>query len=197
MTRIAKVGAGIAMLGVLIAFVATGTSLIPPSLLLSPCLKDFTSPLSYRARVSPLATVRVPVGQGTVQLCYGRPQMRGRQVFGGLVPFDTLWRIGANEPTRLSTTGVINLGSLRLLPGRYSLYSLPRPDHWTVYFTRSTRHWGNAISPAVRAEEVGSIEVPVEQLTAPVETLTIQSDGAGLAISWETTRIHLPLTPSP
>ena len=82
-------------------FVATGISLLPVSLALGPCLKDLTSPLSYRARVSPLGSVDLHAGAAMVRLCYGRPTMRGRTVFGGLVPYDSLWRMGANEPTRL------------------------------------------------------------------------------------------------
>lgn len=196
----AKAGVvGVGLVGLVLAggFIVTGLSLVPPSLLLGPCLKDYTSPVSYSSRVSPLAEVRLPVGSGTVQLCYGRPQMRGRPVFGALVPYDSLWRTGANEPTRLSTTVPVLLGDLQLDPGRYALYSIPRPDHWTVYVTRSTRHWGNDISMSVRAREVGGVDLPVEHLEAPVETLTIRPVDAGVTIAWERTSVRLPLAPAP
>jgi hypothetical protein len=123
--------------------------------------------------------------------------MRGRTVYGGLVPFDSLWRMGANEPTRLSTAGPIRLAGLTLPAGRYALYTIPHTDRWEIFATRSTLHWGNDISPSVRAREVGSTTVPVEHLAQPVETLTIHADSARgqaeLRIDWETTRVTLPL----
>ena len=178
-------------------FVVTGISLVPPSVALGPCLKDWTSPVSYRPRVSPLGSLRFRVSDAELSLCYGRPIRRDRTVFGGLVPYDSLWRLGANEPTRLSVTRNITLAGIPLPPGRYSLYAMPRPEAWTVYVSRSTLHWGNDISPGVRSQEVGQAVVPVEQLTEPVETLTVRvqdngsSDRAKLVFEWERTRVAL------
>ncbi len=98
------------------ACVVTGVSLVPVQVAIGPCLADWTSPSSYRPRASPLATERFRVDGGTVEICYGRPSRRGRQVFGALVPFDSLWRLGANEPTRLYTDRPLRLGDLRLEP---------------------------------------------------------------------------------
>ena len=194
------IGLAVLLLGL---FAATGVSLLPASLVLGPCLKDLTSPLSYRPRASPLASVTMSVGPPAreARLCYGRPAARGRRVFGGLVPFDALWRMGANEPTRLYLSGPIRLAGLALPAGRYSLYAIPHRDRWEIFATRSTLHWGNDISPAVRAREVGSASVPAESLAAPVETLTVVADtssaGPALRLEWERTRISLPLSSGP
>lgn len=194
------------LIGALVAAVlgtcaVTGVSLLPVSVALGPCLRDWTSPSSYRARTSPLATERFRVGDATVQVCYGRPSMRGRQVFAGLVPYDSLWRLGANEPTRLYTNRAITVGGITLGPGRYSLYALPEQQTWTVYASRSTLHWGNDISSSVRAKEVGSLTGPVEELAQPVETLTLRPDNpanaTNLIIEWERTRFAIPLAPVP
>lgn len=179
----------------------TGTSLVPTRLAIGPCLKDWTSPSSYRPRASPLATVRVSVGGGTVQVCYGRPSARGRRVFGGLVPYGELWRTGANEPTRIYTDTPVNLAGLRLEPGRYSLYSRPDSASWALILNRSTLHWGNDLSAAVRAREIGAVTVPVERLAVPVETFTIRSEPRGadaqdLILEWETTAVRLELRPA-
>ncbi|MEO8138035.1 MAG: DUF2911 domain-containing protein [Gemmatimonadota bacterium] len=188
-------------LGAVATVAVTGTSLVSPSLWLGPCLRDFTSPISYQERASPLATLRAPVGRGEILLCYGRPSMRQRQIFGGLVPFDSLWRTGANEPTRLSTNRPIILAGIPLAPGRYSIYSIPTPDKWAVFVSRSTQHWGNDISPAVRGKEVGRADIPTASLTAPVETLTVHAQQSGdsllVAIDWETTRVVLPIKAVP
>jgi Protein of unknown function (DUF2911) len=180
-------------------FVVTGVSLIPPSVALGPCLKDYTSPVSYRPRQSPLATLRFRLADAGVELCYGRPTRRDRVVFGGLVPWDSLWRLGANEPTRLYLDKPITLGGIPLAPGRYSLYTIPRPEAWTIFVSRSVRHWGNDISAAVREREVGRVLLPVEHLAAPVDTLTARVTGdleggrAELSFSWEETRVTLEL----
>ncbi|HXI19643.1 MAG TPA: DUF2911 domain-containing protein [Gemmatimonadales bacterium] len=188
------VGAGLAILLVGTCAVS-GTSLLPPGVALGPCLKDWTSPTSYQRRASPLATVRGTVGPARVEVCYGRPSARGRTVFGKLVPYDSLWRAGANEPTRLYTDQTITLAGITLQPGRYSLYAIPRPDSWTVFVSRSVLHWGNDISPGVRAQEVGSARVPVEPLETPVETLTVTLQRDTLAFAWERTRVTLPIAP--
>ncbi len=174
---------------------------LPVSVAVGPCLRDWTSPSSYARRVSPLATVDFAVGGDPVRVCYGRPSARGRQVFDSLVPFGALWRTGANEPTRLFTRGPIRIGEIELAPGRYSLYTEPGPGAWRVFVSRSTFHWGNAIDAGVRAREVGSLTVPVEELPVPVETFTIRPEPAAgdtvrLVLEWEQTRVALPILPN-
>jgi hypothetical protein len=180
--------------------ITTGLSLVPPSLVIGPCLKDWTSAVSYRHRVSPLATVDLRAGGTRLRLCYGRPAMHGRTVFGGLVPYDSLWRLGANEPTRLSLSAPVSLAGISLPAGRYSLYVIPHPGQWELFVSRSTLHWGNDISPAVRAQEVGRAALPVESLASPVETLTVRADpargSASFRVEWEHTGITLPVTPA-
>lgn len=182
-----------------ITFLISGVSLVPPSLVLGPCFKDWTSPVSYKPRVSKLDGIRFHVADAAVQLCYGRPIRNGRTIFGGLVPWNDPWRLGANEPTRLSVDQPITLAGISLPPGRYSLYVEPRPDQWTIFVSRSTTHWGNDISPAVRAKEVGSATVPVEILPEMVDTFTatIEDHGSSsrvaLAFEWERTRVTLEL----
>jgi hypothetical protein len=109
--------------------------------------------------------------------------------------------MGANEPTRLYTGRHITLAGLPLPAGRYSLYAIPHADHWEVFVSRSTLHWGNQISATVRSQEVGQVNLPVDRLTVPVETLTVHADTAGgsatLQLDWEATRISLPLAESP
>lgn len=183
----------------LVAFAVTGVSLIPASLALGPCLKDWTSPVSYRPRVSPLESIRFHVADAEVQLCYGRPVRKGRTIFGELVPWDQPWRLGANEPTRLAVSKAVTLAGISLPAGRYSLYVEPHPDQWTVFVSRSTLHWGNDISRAVRAKEIGQATVPVEALPEIVDSFTVRVEDHGsgsrvaLAFEWERTRVTLEL----
>jgi hypothetical protein len=106
--------------------------------------------------------------------------------------------MGANEPTRLYTGRPITFAGIPLAAGRYSVYTIPHRDRWEIFVSRSTLHWGNDISSAVRAREVGQATAPVEQLATPVETLTVRTDSTGteaFTIEWETTRVSLPVTP--
>jgi hypothetical protein len=182
-------------------FLVTGSSLVPVTATLGPCLMDYTSPVTYRPRASPMGQVVFPVGGGGAELCYGRPVAKGRVIYGGLVPFDTLWRMGANEPTRLYTDTPITLAGIALAPGRYSLYAMPGLRSWTIYASRSIRHWGNDLSPAVRAQEVGRASIMATSLAQPVETLTVTAQESGsvvlLHLDWESTRITVPVAPAP
>jgi len=140
------------------------------------------------------------VGDARGELCYGRPSLRGRTGFGELVPYGELWRLGANEPTRLYLDESVILAGIPLSAGRYSLYAIPRPKVWTILVSRSVTHWGNDISPAVRSREVGRASLPVESLEQPVESLTVTVDRGsdpgrvGLVFSWERTRVTIPIT---
>lgn len=182
-------------------FLLLGSGLTPVSVTLGPCLMDYTSGTAYGTRASPLGQVAFPIGSGGAELCYGRPSANGRLIYGGVVPFDTLWRMGANEPTRLYTDTPITLAGIALAPGRYSLYAMPGPRTWTIYASRSIRHWGNDLSTAVRAQEVGQASIMVQSLAQPVETLTVTAQDSGsvvlLHLDWESTRITLPVRPAP
>jgi hypothetical protein len=180
-------------------FAATGVTLIPTALTLGPCLPDLTSPVTYRPRLSPLSAVEIPLAAGSARLCYGRPSARGREVYGGFVPFGEFWRLGANEPTRLYLDRPIDVAGLRLGRGRYSLYAVPGPARWTVHVTRSTTHWGNDFSAGVRGADAGSVELAPAPLAAAVETLTASTEQSGdstlIHFDWATTRVTLPLSP--
>jgi len=116
-----------------------------------------------------------------------------------LVPWGQLWRMGANEPTRIFVDGPVELGGTALSPGRYSIYAIPGPDKWRVMVSESTFHWGNAISPSVRARELGSVTLEPLELEQSVESLRFQwrpgppGEPGTLEMEWETTRIAIPL----
>ena len=182
----------------------TSVYMLPVSWGLGPCLKDWTSPSSYRARTSPLETLRFALGEGHVQVCYGRPSARNRTVFGRLVPYGQLWRTGATEPTRLYTDVPLSVAGIEVPPGRYSLYSVPGEGEWTVALNRSTFHWGLDFSEGVLRQEVGRAVVPADTTRAHVETFTIREEPpggggqmVGLVLEWERTRVVIPVRARP
>lgn len=151
-------------------------------------------------RPSPYDSATVAIGGEQAKVCYNRPSMRGREIFGGLVPYDTLWRTGANEPTTLHIPFAATIAGMRVEPGSYSLYTVPGEDQWTVIVNRSTTQWGieSAYSPDVRGQEVGRAQVPAETMTETVEQFTIEGESTGansgdLVLEWENTRVRIPI----
>ena len=158
-----------------------------------------SQPLPERA--SPFDSTRIILGGSVAQVCYSRPSAKGRVIFGELVPFDKLWRTGANEPTIVHTPVAAEFAGIRVDPGSYSLYTVPGTDQWTIILNRSITQWGHegTYTPAVQAQEVGRAQVGTEHLDSHVETFTIRSvpttTGADLILEWERTRVIIPVRP--
>lgn len=174
------------------AFVLTGVALVPATVALGPCLRDFTSPF-WEERASPLASTTFQLGDGAVRVCYGRPLARERVVYGELIPYRQLWRTGANEPTRIYTNRTIDVAGVRLVPGRYSLYSIPDTNEWRVFITKSVTHWGNDLRSGARDKDVGVGIVAADTTADYVEAFTISAEPAGdsalMVLEWERTRV--------
>ncbi|MBW3552597.1 MAG: DUF2911 domain-containing protein [Gemmatimonadetes bacterium] len=154
-------------------------------------------------RASPYDSTTLSVGEGQAKVCYSRPELRGRTMIGGdAVPYDTLWRTGANEPTIIHLDVPAQIAGLRVEPGSYSLYTVPRQgEQWTVIVNRSTSQWGHEgrYSPEVRAQEVGRADVAHEATQAPIEQFTIRAmegGDTGLLIEWQNSRVRVPIRPA-
>ena len=146
-------------------------------------------------RVSPNAMVSQTLGTSVVTITYGRPAVREREVFGGLVPFDQVWRTGANESTTLTTTGDLLIGDAELPAGTYSVYSIPVTEgSWTVIFN-SKLSWGTQYDEAqdvlrIQAEAFG---VPFTEWMA-IEFDNLADASGDLVIRWESTGVRVSLT---
>jgi hypothetical protein len=140
------------------------------------------------------------VGGAPAKVCYGRPSVRGRRIFGGLVPYDTLWRTGANEPTTIHLSFPAEFAGLRVPSGSYTIYTVPGREEWDVILNRSTTQWGleSDYTAEVRAEEVGRASVAAQPTPAFAEVFTISTeptgpDSSNLIIDWENTRVSIPV----
>jgi hypothetical protein len=155
--------------------------------------------MPLEGRASPYDSALVSVGAEQALICYGRPSARGREVFGGLVPYDRLWRTGANEPTILHLPFTADIAGMTVPPGTYSIYTEPRVGDWTLILNRSIAQWGHESSytPEVQAQEFGRATVPTERLDQHVEVFTIRGAptqaGAELLMEWERTRVRIPI----
>jgi hypothetical protein len=147
-------------------------------------------------RPSPLDSVQLAVDGATIKVCYGRPSLRGRTMLGGVNPFGQPWRLGANEPTRLTIPFAAEVAGVRVEPGTYSLYVVPEPASWEVHVNRAVDRWGIPIDEPVQAQDVGKGPVPVETLAQPVETLTMQlvaGTPVELVVEWAKIRVRIPI----
>ncbi|HEX6643448.1 MAG TPA: DUF2911 domain-containing protein [Gemmatimonadales bacterium] len=149
-------------------------------------------------QLSPRDTVRATVGGAEVIVDYGRPGMRGREIFGGLVPWNEVWRTGANAATGLTVSAPLLVGGAELPAGSYTLYTLPRPGGAELIVNRQTGQWGTEYDAAADL-----VRVPLAQRTldAPVERFTIVVEPAGrgavLRLAWDRTEWTTTLVPDP
>src|SRR6476659_4999337 len=87
---------------------------------------------------SPTQTLKQDFGISTIDLIYSRPGMKGRKIFGDLVPYGKVWRTGANSATTLQFSDSVTIGGTRIAPGKYGLLSIPDKDQWTVIISQQT-----------------------------------------------------------
>jgi hypothetical protein len=146
-------------------------------------------------QLSPRDTTWGEIGPARLMVDYGRPSRRGRVVFGRVVPWGRVWRTGANEATQLTTDTPLLIGGQRIPPGRYSLWTVPRPDGATLMINRRTGQWGTHYEPAL---DLARVEMTRETAAHPVEQFTIAidplGDGGVLRLSWESTSYLTPVS---
>lgn len=165
------------------------------------CVIQFPDRLPAEGRVSPLDSISFKLGGHTVKICYGRPSARGRTMIGGeAVPYDHLWRTGANEATMIHATGGVNIAGIQVPAGSYSLYTVPGETEWEVIVNRSTSQWGreDRYTDEVRAQEVARARVRSEHVPEHIETFTMRAEpqssaGFELVLEWEHTRVRIPV----
>jgi hypothetical protein len=148
-------------------------------------------------RPSPAASAQCNFPDGkTVKTNYSSPRMKGRQIYGGLVPFGQVWRTGANEATTLVTDANLIVGGKDVPAGSYTLFTVPGPDKWTVIINKKTGEWG--IPYKYESDELARVDMKVSKLPAPTENFTISYESSGngctLQIDWETTRASVDIT---
>lgn len=168
----------------------------PPVSAASGCVVMNAERLPLARRTSPLDSVSFKVGSSDVKVCYSRPALRGRTVFGtDLVPYGKIWRTGANEPTMIHTTGAITVAGVAVPAGTYSLYTVPGEKEWEVVINRSITQWGHesTYTDEVKAQEVGRGKVKPQATKAPVEKLTFLSEPGALVFEWDRTRVAIPV----
>ena len=146
---------------------------------------------------SPPAQASVTLDGKLITIDYNTPFMRGRKIMGGLVPYDKVWRTGANPATTLKTAVDLKIGDLTVPAGTYTIYSLPSETTWKLIINKQTKQWGTVYN---EDQDLGRIDMmkgatpsaPVEQFAIKFEKTT--GKRTQLHLIWENTDVFVPVT---
>ncbi len=150
-------------------------------------------------RPSPPAATQCSFADGKkMTIDYSQPSMKGRKIYGGLVPFNTEWRTGANEATTFVTESDVTIGDTKVPHGSYTLYTLPAEAGWKLIISKKTGQWG--IPYPGKEFDLARIDMRGSKTEGPVEKLLISlkpsNDSCNLSIDWEQTSAQVDIRES-
>ncbi|HEV8283786.1 MAG TPA: DUF2911 domain-containing protein [Chitinophagaceae bacterium] len=146
---------------------------------------------------SPPQTIKQDFGVSSIELSYSRPGVKGRKVFGDLVPYGKVWRTGANNATTINFADEVTVGGTKIPSGKYGLLTIPDKDSWTIIITKQL----DVTSPADYKQENDMVRINVKSTTVrdKIETFTMQfinvkPSNCELQMAWENTVVSLPIS---
>ena len=161
-----------------------------------PALKEKTK------KISPQKVATYTQNGMDLSVSYSSPFKKGRTIFGELVPYDAVWRTGANHPTAFTTKTAIKIIDKDLPAGTYALWTIPKKDSWTVIFNSEVPDWGVTLISGGKETtrnpdtDVLQVEVPSRSMSTPQESFTIsfdQGDPINLSLSWDDIIVQVPI----
>jgi hypothetical protein len=134
--------------------------------------------------------------KAVIKVTYSRPQRKGRELFGKLIPYGEVWRTGANEASEIRIYEPLLLNGQPVEPGIYSLFTIPEQDKWTIILNEDLDYWGSY--SYLQDHDVLRIEAPVIKIDQNVEAFTIQFEATGegtakMQIAWGETLVEVPV----
>lgn len=145
-------------------------------------------------RPSPPATASGKVGDATITIDYSSPSVKGRKIFGGILPYGKLWRAGANEATIFQTDKDITIEGKKLAAGKYSFFATPGENEWTIYFNSESGQWGDKKGGDANmdpAKTVLTVTVKAKKLSDLKEKLEYAVMNNGFGFQWEYTDMFI------
>lgn len=148
---------------------------------------------------SPPATATVQLPAGNIEITYNMPAMRGRKIFGGLVPYGKVWRTGANPATTLKTATTLKVGTATVPAGTYTLYTLPSEGSWKLIINKQTGQWGTVYTAS---RDLSRVDMQKNALPDPQERMSISFENTHgnhtqLHIRWAKTDVWVPVVAQP
>src|SRR5688572_28080625 len=120
---------------------------------------------------SPAQTIKQDFGLSSIELAYSRPSMKGRKIFGDLVPYGQMWRTGANAPTRIKFGDDVTIGGQAVKAGEYAIFTIPNENEWEIILNKVV---DKGLDEYKKEEDVARFKVKPTAMPAPVETFTMQ-----------------------
>jgi hypothetical protein len=147
---------------------------------------------------SPLQTVTQAFGLGEIKIEYSRPSVKGRVIFGDLVPYGQIWRTGANQSTKITFGEDMSINGNKIEPGTYALYTVPNATEWEIMFYKDLNLGGN-VSDYKKENEVMRFKVKPLNVNDKMETFTIAvnnilPNSCSLDLLWDKTKVSIPVT---
>ena len=161
-----------------------------------PAIDKSPMDISYYPNNYPVLKIQDKITDPLIaRVLYSRPQRSGRAIFGGLVEYGKVWRLGANEATEIEFFKHVRIGDKRIGRGRYTLYAIANENTWTIIVNKDTDTWGAfKYNPK---KDVVRVDVPVQKLNETIESLGMTfektSTGMNLVIGWENIKVALPI----
>ncbi len=153
--------------------------------------------LAGKIRVSPKASVSQTIGFTDISINYSRPGVKGRKIWGGLVPYNKVWRTGANEATKITFSKGIIINGKKLAAGSYSFFAIPEEKEWTLIFNKIVNQWGaftyNELQDALRIKVKPVKNDFHEWLLYTFSNMNVQPTGknnsAIINLMWDTLKV--------
>lgn len=152
--------------------------------------------MSYYPNGYPVSKIQdKPTDPLVARVIYSRPQKNGRTVFGDLIEYGKIWRLGANEATEIEFYQNVKISTTKIKKGRYTMYCIPYADKWTFILNKETDTWGSFKYDMKK--DVVRMDVPVQKQTEITESFTMAFEktatGASLLVAWDDVKISLPV----
>ncbi len=162
------------------------------------CLSMFAQGQVQTPKASPIGKVEQRVGLTDISVSYSRPAVNHRTIFGDLLPYGALWRLGANENTKITNSDMLIIGKDTLDPGTYAMFAKPGKKSWELFFYTESTNWGLpekweeskiALRYVAKVENLSSIQ---ENLSISIENLSFNK--GTIEIAWEKTKVCIPFS---
>ena len=161
------------------------------------CAATITNAQMKMPAPSPTQTIKQDFALGSMELTYSRPSIKGRKIFGDLVPYNAVWRTGANSATIIKFNDVVEIGGKKIDTGSYALYTIPAEGMWEIIINKGTKNWGS--NGYAQTDDVVRFKVPTMKIKDGVETFTMQfanikPESCELHIMWDKTAVAVPIS---
>ncbi|MEO5893852.1 MAG: DUF2911 domain-containing protein [Ferruginibacter sp.] len=152
--------------------------------------------MSYYPNGYPVLKIQDKISEPLIaRVVFSRPQKNGRSIFGELLEYGKVWRLGANEATEIEFFQPVKIGDTKVKKGRYTMYCIPYPDKWTIIINKETDTWGSFKYD--EAKDILRTDVPVQKHSETLESFVMAFDkaptGAILTVAWDNLKINLPI----